>query len=152
MAKAKQKHILSASEVAALEDEKHEIDSTLNAMEKEQYGHGTHVGSTVDRGAMKRAKAHVDKLIHDGTPGKIAPATKDKLNKRATELEGVFTKGMPTRAEMWAKRGEHPGIVRKQMAWEKRNAGAVQEWKQIQRRLEPEDPTASNIERLRKQQ
>lgn len=140
---ATKKHLLSPSEKAALAEEKAELNETIDAMSK---GHG----KNIDVAAMKRQRDHYDQMIHDGSAGRMTGATKDKLSARAKELEGQFTSGMPTRDEMWAKRGEHPGIVRKQMGWEKRNAGSVQEWKQIQRRLEPDNPTASNIERFRK--
>ena len=146
----KKKHILSAGEIAALQEEKNEIDSTLNAVDKEQYGSGTHVRSSVDRGALKRQRDAVDRVIHEGSAGKISAAQKDKVASRAKELESQFTQGMPTRDEMWAKRGEHPGIVRKQKNWEERNSQKIQEWKQLRRQLNPDDPTASNIERLRK--
>lgn len=144
----KRKKILSAGEIAALKEEQQEIDSTLNAVEQQQYGAGAR--NAVDRGALKRQRQQVDKMIHEGSAGRISGTTKDKLAARAKELEGKFTAGMPTRDEMWAKRGEHPGIVRKQRNWEVRNADPIREWKQIQRQLNPDDPTASNIERLRK--
>lgn len=138
------KQVLSASEIAALKEESKEISATLNAANE-------HNGSNkIDKGALKRQQAHIDRLIHEGSAPKLSGKEKDKLYARAKELESKIKQGMPTRDQMWAKRGEHPGIVRHQRQWEARNARDIQEWKQIQRALEPGDPTASSIERLRR--
>ena len=58
---------------------------------------------------------------------------------------------MCTNAEM-RKPEDHPGVVRKHFEWQQRNKEDIKKWKSLQRKLEPRDPTISNIERLRREQ
>ena len=145
----KPKHIMSAGEIADLEAQKQELKATLNAMGG-GYAEGTSRRGMVDTAGIKREIEAIDQKIQSGQPKKVSGKAKDDIAKEAKALEEEIKEGMPTRAQMWARRGEHPGIVRKQLQWEQKNAERIARWKQLKRRLEPGDPTASNVELLRK--
>lgn len=147
MVRAKGKHILSPSEISALQSDKQEIDAQIKSVEGREYGSGN-MGANVDVGRLKEQSKHLGDRIREGSPGHISGAAKDQLARRASELESQIKQGMPTREEM-LRPMRHPGSIRKNQMWEKRNRGAINEYKQVQRQLNPGDPTCSNIERLR---
>lgn len=73
---------------------------------------------------------------------------KDSLARRKKELEDKVASGMPTHEEMWKPTPEN---IEKHRRWEKSWGNEIRELKQINRRLEPENPSAGRIEYLRKQ-
>lgn len=146
MVRGKKKHVLSPSEVASLKREQKDITSMLAEADRENWGDK----GRLDRDALTRQSRRLGQAIEDGKPKRLKGATKDKMAKRAKELEKSFTEGMPSYDEMWDLK-HHPGAPQKNLNWQKRNARAIQEWKQIKRSLEPEDPTASSIETLREE-
>jgi len=143
------KQILSPSEIQALRSEKNDQERMLKELDSENWGAGTNASQRVDKDALRRQVRQLDKAITDGTPRQIRGATKDKMSKRVKELEGNIVQGMPSHNEMWNLK-RNPGAPTKNLNWQKRNAKNIQEYKQIMRQLEPGDPTASNIERLRR--
>lgn len=143
----KEREVLSVNEREGLKREKKDLENTLRAMEGGEYGQGTRA-TGADQAALKRQIKRIGTAIKRGTPN-ITGADKDKAYRRAKELEEKFSKGMCSYDEMMAPE-KHPGAVRKNYEWHKRNAKAVSEWKRIRRMLEPHDPTSSNIERLRR--
>lgn len=145
---ANPKHVMSAGEIADLEAQRSELNSTLKAVG--EYGEGTSRRGMVDTSGIKREIEAIDRKIEEGQAPKVSGKAKDALAEEARALEEKIKEGMPTRDELWAKRGEAPGIARKQLNWELRNASNIARWKQIKRRLEAGDPTCSNIEMLRK--
>jgi len=152
MVRGQKKHILSEQELANLRDEKREISetrATLDGQGMEQYGQGT-PASGADRAALERQERALDEAIRAGSPGRVTGMQKDKMAREAAELESKITNGMPTRAEMELPQ-RYPGAVRKHMMWEQRNTPDIQRWKQLQRQLNPGDPTCSSVERLRRE-
>ena len=140
----KKQYIMSPSELRTLREERQFTEKMLNDTESEQYGAGSR-GSQLDKGALKRQANQFAKQEHMYAPKALRGANKDKVAKEAKALERQFMEGMPTREEMTTSATAH-----KLLNWEKRNGSRVREWKQLQRRLEPGDPTASNVERLRR--
>lgn len=92
-------------------------------------------------------------ILNERAPKTLTAKEKDDFAKRVKELEAIITKEMPTRNEMWKRPGEDgldsDKAVRKNIHWEETTREQVQEWKNIKRTLEPQDPSASNIEVLR---
>lgn len=79
---------------------------------------------------------------------------KDVMAKRAKVLEGQFMKDMPSYAQMWPSKHwgpDHERHVRQQMNFDKNHGDKVREWKDIQRCLDPDNPEAGSIERIRPQ-
>ena len=83
------------------------------------------------------------------SPVKVTGMRKDALAKEAQALAEEMQKNMPTQDEM-----DHPsknaGAVQKHIKWGERNLKNIQRYKQIMRQLEPDDPTNTNIDRLRR--
>lgn len=143
----KDDYVMSPSELQGLREEMHDTENVLKTAE--EYGKGTQASEMLDKGALKRSIKAYDVMINKYTPPKLRGATKDKVAKRAKELAEVIKQGMPTYEEMNDLK-RHPGAPWKNLNWEKAKAAAINEWKQCQRKLEPGDPTASSIERLRR--
>lgn len=97
-----------------------------------------------------------------GTPPELDRETRDVLARRAKSLERLIVKEMPTRDEMMGQKArnvntgamtarvETERAVQKQMKWQLSQGKNVSEWQQIMRTLEPENPSAGNVERLRR--
>ena len=145
MVRGKKRHVLSPSEVQALKNDQRDMDGMLAEADREQWGDK----GRLDTDALRRQSRKLGHEIEQGTPRKIKAATKDKMAARARELEEIFKQGMPTQDEMWDLK-HHPGAPMKNLNWQKRNAKGIAEYKQLQRELEPGDPTASSIEHLRR--
>lgn len=109
---------------------------------------------------MKKLRRVEDLLKAKSTP-EVSEREKTSLYKRAKELEKSIKQGMPTYDEMMGKRHSHvdnpnskyqeaePSAVRKNILWTQAKEKEVREWKNIMRILEPDDPGAANVERLR---
>lgn len=143
-----EKRVLSPGEVNSLKEDKSEIEATLRSLESGD-GAGTR-GGQVDRVALQKQAEYLGRQIEQGAPGKLRGGDKDRLADRARELEAKIKEGMPSYDQMM-KPSRHPGIILKNKAWHDRTKTAQMEWKNIQRQLEPGDPSASSIERLRRQ-
>lgn len=141
----KELEVLSCSEIEGLKAERKEIEADLR--ELEQAGKGTKAEG-INRAHMTRRATFLDKVIHNNNnvPKGI---NKDQIAQEAKFLEGRITEGMPSYDEM-NRPEKHPGAVMKHHLWEKRNASVIHRWKQLKRRLDPNDPTVSNIESLRR--
>lgn len=147
MKKRKQEEILSVNERANLQAEKRDLENQLKEMDREKWGAGT--SRSVDRSKVRKDIRRIEMALIGGSPKRMTGKTKDNYVKKAKQLEEKIKEGMPTTDEM-LRPHKHPGAIRKQFEWEKRNGKAIREWKNIRRRLEPSDPTVSNVERLRR--
>ncbi|MDD4987067.1 MAG: hypothetical protein PHQ43_15120 [Dehalococcoidales bacterium] len=148
MTRGKGKQILSPSERESLLDEKRELETALRDAESGEYGKGT--SASVDTQAIKRQIARIDQALEDGKAPRVYGKTKDELLKEAEALKARIIDGMPTKFEM-----DHPamcpGAVRKHMNWDKRTEKDRARYREIMRMLEPDDPTAADIEKFRKE-
>ena len=90
------------------------------------------------------------KQLQEYSPPALTGGMKDKLAKRAKELEEKILSGMPTHEEM---RKNPAGMVGRHMRHQTGTKKDVLEWKNIQIMLEPDsnDPDLANFERLRQQ-
>lgn len=104
----------------------------------------------VDTSRLQKEVAHYDKVLQEGTPVTPRGVNKDNMRKEARDLEAQMQKGMPTRDQM-DHPANNPGAVHKHLKWSKENDSRVRKYKEIQRRLEPDDPTAMDIEKLRRE-
>ena len=143
-AKVKPKKLLSQREIEGLNDEKRELELSLNDNE---YGKGTQAEQT-DKTKTQYEIKKLDHAIHEGSPGKVRAIEKDKLAKEEEALEKEIATGIPTWYEM-NQPTKNPGAVRKHMAWSFRNKANIKRYKQIQRMLRPFEP--KSIEVLRKE-
>ena len=140
---SKKKHVLSASEKETLMQEKRELETSLQEMEVEKYGAGSKY--SVNKEMLRTQANRLEEAIREGEAGSLRGANKDKVARMARELEEKIKDGMLTQRQMRDATNAYSHVD-----WEKRNAQMIHEWKQCQRRLEPCDPSAANIERLRR--
>lgn len=110
---------------------------------------------------LKAWKSHYEKF----SPKSIPPEEKNALWKRAKKLKDEFCEGMLSQDEIHPVRQIHneKGIqvvvddtkmasihsVERQSAWYQRNASKIAEFKNIMRKLNPNNPMAGDIERFR---
>lgn len=98
-----------------------------------------------------RIRKH-QRALANGQPDAIGDAEKAAIEKRAREHEEFFGKSMLPRSQTGLPYGHpdflkavHLGVRESSAEFQKRAA----DWKNIQRQLSPDDPSASNLERLR---
>ncbi len=141
MVRPSSKKVLSIAEREGLIEEKKDLEAQLNNSE---YA----AAQQIDSGAIKRQVAKLDQAIHEGSAPSVRGANKDRLYARAKELKEIIVKGMPTQYEM-DNPGKAIGAVGKHRNWEARTQAAREEFRQIMRTLEPDDPTAVDVEKWR---
>ena len=128
------KQVLSVGEIQNIKEERKELEATLQ--EAKGFGDGT--GRNVDAGSIKGQIKKLDDFLAVSSPPRISGSERDRMAKRAKDLEEKFSVGMPTQYEM-NHPARCPGAVKKHMGWIKRNenTGEVEEYRQIQRTLNP---------------
>ena len=144
--RAEGRRSLTQGEITDLKGQKQEAESTLKYIESNP---GANTSTPVDKSALKRQINKYDAILSEGAPPKVRGTNKDGMAKRAEELRGEMRKNMPTRDQM-NHPATNPGAVQKHLKWTKLNDPKVREYKEIMRRLEPDDPTAMSVESLRK--
>jgi len=117
------------------------------------------------RKEMKNYKKNLDR----GAPDKLSPAMRDYLWKKAKVLKDKFVVGMVPQHELHpigmrniSKKGSmvvanvadydkinKTKAIDRQSAWDKKNKETVNEFKNIMRQLEPDNPNIANIEKFR---
>jgi len=147
MTRGKGKIPMSVSELQDIAGMKQEAEATLKHVTEHQV---SGAGEMIDKGKLKAEIARYDAILHEGAPVKVGAIRRDALSKEAAEIRAEMEKGMPTRDEM-DHPARNPGAVHKHMNWEKRNLKNIERFREIQRTLEPEDPTATNYDKFRKE-
>jgi len=137
---------LSIGEREDLKGLKQEAVATLKHLEANP---GTARSEMIDKGHLKREIDRYDGILAENSPSVPRGTNKDHMVARAKELAETLQKDMPTREQM-DHPARNPGAIRKHMFWNKKNEKNVQEYKELQRRLEPDDPTATDVEKLRR--
>ncbi len=76
---------------------------------------------------------------------------KDRIYTRIKELEIKLRSHMPTKNEMWRRMGtdDSNDAVKKNMYFHRKFASEIHELASLKRRLEPNDPLAGSLERIR---
>lgn len=146
--KAKDKYVMSQSELKSLKEEANYNRQMLRQVDAEKYGSGTQASGINRAGIEKQAKHYETKASQYEAPS-IKGVEKDRYAKRAQELREKISDGMPTKSEMNDVRG-NPGAPMKNLGWEKRNAPLIQEYKRVMRTLDPHDPMSASVERFRR--
>lgn len=144
--KGKQR-ILTGGEIEDIKGQRQEAESALR--QADSYGAGT-AAAQINRTALQNEVKHYNKVLEEGKAPQVRGANKDSMVAESKKLEGEIREGLPTRFEM-DHPSKAPGAVHKHMNWAKRNEEKLRRYKHIQRILEPQDPTATDIERFRKE-
>ena len=145
--KKEKERILGAGEKADIASQRQEAEATLKQLDN--YGKGTQA-SGINKSKLQAEIAHYDQVLKDGSAPSVRSGTKDALAREAKELQGQLKDGMPSRHEM-DHPARHPGAVHKHLNWVGRNKENIKRYKEIQKTLEPQDPTAVDLERLRRE-
>jgi len=98
-------------------------------------------------------------FIEDNTPKKLTGVAANKALKRAKEIAAELKEAMPTRkmfdqrypssSDRASKASDFEKAVQQQMAFQ-RDQKKVEEYRYLMSRLDPENPTVRDIERLRR--
>ncbi len=78
-------------------------------------------------------------------------AAKDRIYKEIKEIEEEITEHMPSQNEMWRPLGTHESqkAVQKNIRFHALFDHKLKRLQDLKRRLEPDDPEAGNLERIR---
>lgn len=138
---------LTMGERQDLLQQKAEAEATLKYANEAQIAGA---GGAINKDKLKADINRYDAILHEGTPGKISGLKKDALLKEAAQLVAAMQVNMPTQHEM-DHPAKNPGAVQKHIKWEGRNLQNIKRYKEIMRQVEPDDPTNTSIDRLRKE-
>ena len=114
--------------------------------------------------AIKNAKLY--KKDYERTlPETLSPQTESEMWKRAKQIKDEIVIGMPSREELHPVKGfmdngtmkwvvdeskmQMSGVVEKELKWQKNNAPKIEEFKNLMRHLDKDNPTAGDIEKYR---
>jgi len=137
---------LTMGERQDLQGQKQEIEATIRSIEESP---GSNRGQGINVSNLKKQSAYLDGVLHEGTPKKMAGTVKDGLIKRAGVLREEMQVNMPTRFEM-DHPAKSPGAIAKHIKWSEKNDPKIREYREIMRKVEPDDPTATDVEQLRR--
>jgi hypothetical protein len=137
---------MSPGELQDIQGQKAEAEASLKYATENQIGGG---GGGIDKNKLKAEINRYDAILHAGAPKRVSGTQKDAMVAEAARLAGEMQKNMPSQDEM-DHPAKNPGAVQKHLKWEQRNLKNIQDYKTIMRTLEPDDPTNTNIDRLRK--
>ena len=130
-----------------------EKDPTKKMSEEERIGRTQQkLGESERRGLREQREGLEEELRArkqlSGTPD-LSDVT-EKI-KKIDMIEEVLKKEMPTRNEMWPKHGsvEAQRALRHNVKFQAERQGLCQEWQEIQKKLNPDDPYAQSLETIR---
>ena len=139
---------LTMGERQDITQQKAEAEATLKYATENQNVAGA--GGAINKDKLKADIDRYDAILHEGTPAKLSGIKRDGLVSEAKALEVELQKNMPTLDEM-NHPAKNPGAVQKHIKWEGRNLQNIKRFKEIMRQLEPDDPTNTNIDKLRRE-
>lgn len=101
-----------------------------------------------DKGVVYQQLKKLSHQLEAQTPRQIDAKDMDSAIRRSNELKEEILVGMPSQEEM---RKSPPGAVDKHMRWEKRNKNKIEEWKNLQLRInhDSDERDIANFEKYR---
>lgn len=130
------------------EDQKADLESQLAAIK----GKETAAAEAIDESVVRRNLAKTTAILEKDVELEARGRQKDSLAREAKALEEELKANMPSKNEMWPTRmgtPESEKCVQKQMRFERQFGDKARRWKDIQRRLEPDNPYAGSLDRIR---
>lgn len=114
----------------------------------------------MDRGEILKGISKKQKILHDHVPEKLTGESANKLYAHAKKLAAWIAEYQPTKKELFRKpvseSDDHTKImdferaVKHQVEWMKKGQKAVETYRYIMRRLDPENPNIGSVEQLRR--
>lgn len=138
---------MSAGEIMDIQGQKAEAEASLKYATENQAGGA---GGAIDKSKLKAEINRYDAILNAGAPKKVPGAQKDAMIKEVERIVEEMRVNMPTRDEM-DHPAKNPGAVQKHMKWEERNRANIQKYKTLQRQIDPDNPTNTNYDLLRKE-
>lgn len=139
---------LSPEDRERFEQERADLEDQLNAIKSKD----TSAAESLNRGIVEKNLARTTAVLERDEEATARGRQKDVLSREAKILEEELTKAMPTKNQMWPVRMgsvESEEAVRREMQFTTKMGDKARRWQEIQRRLEPEDPHAASLERIR---
>lgn len=136
---------MTMGELQDIKGQKAEAEASLKYATENVVGGA---GGAIDKNKLKAEISRYDAILNAGAVPKVSGVKKDDLAKEAKRLAEEMQVNMPTQDEM-DHPAKNPGAVQKHLKWGERNIDRIQQYKQIMRLLEPDDPTNTNIDKLR---
>ena len=141
----------------AVEDRKAVVDE-LSVL-KDQLKRSEDVNKTESRPDVLQNVANIKKRVRQleeslNKDDDLIPkgAAQNPLKKRAEELEALIKKDMPSERQQKIRSIDDASgfekAVEQTMHHERKYGKMIEEWQEIMRRLEPEDPGACSVQRL----
>ena len=146
MTRGKTKRILTPGEVTDIKGMKAEAVDQLKMM---GVGVGTHADS-INKARLQKQVNYYDRLIDDGKAPKVPSTDRDRLAAEAKAIKDRVVPAMLTRDQM-DRPSRNPGAIQKQVRFMQTYKKDIQRYKELQRVLEPNDPTAVDLEQYRKE-
>jgi len=157
--KTKQEKVFLSN--AQIEDFKKDCEA-IEALLKRAQDPKDHVGRKIqDPAELQKELSKKKKLLADHTPKKLRGQNANRLLKEARDLGEFIKTQMPKVSEYYqrypkaedghTKESDFEKVVAQQVKFQTdpKIVHAVNRYKSIMRRIDPDDPTISNIERLR---
>ena len=146
MTRGKTKRILTPGEVTDIKGMKAEAREQLNQI---GVGMGT-PADNLNKARLQKQINYYERLIDEGKAPKVAGTDRDMMAAEAKGLKDKVTAAMLTRYQM-DHPSKNPGVIQKQVRFMQVYKKDIQRYKEIQRVLEPNDPTAVDLEQYRKE-
>lgn len=164
--KLKPKEFFSEARITEIRGEIRELENQLRAMDGKEtssdgVGYMQHASRHIeDEKQLKVEIANYKRALEDGTPKPFkTTAQANQAYAWAKKAEKWIKENMPLQKEMHRNypTGKSPEgaefdferSVKKQMAWQKEGQKHAMMYRYLMRRLDPENPEAGSIERLR---
>ena len=138
---------MSAGEIQDIRGQKQEAEASLRYATENQVGGA---GGAIDKNKLKAEINRYDAILHQGTPKKVSGMQKDAMVKEVERIKAEMQVNMPTQYEM-DHPAKCPGAVQKHMKWDERNRENIQKFKTLQRQIDPDNPTNTNYDLLRRE-
>lgn len=146
MTRGQKKRILTPGEVLDIKGMKAEATEQIRQM-------GVGIGTPSDnlnKARLQKQINYYERLIDEGKAPKVAVGDRDRLAAEAKGLKDKVTAAMLTRYQM-DHPSKNPGVIQKQVRFMQVYKKDIQRYKEIQRVLEPNDPTAVDLEQFRRE-
>ncbi len=115
----------------------------------------------VNRVRLNEQQKQVMRVLNEGRPEPTTPAERDQIMKKCDELKAQFEPYLQTREEVHVLRRDNPAFfsaMEKAKKWQttqselkgRTPSDIADEWRNLRRRLEPEDEAFDSLDRLRK--
>jgi len=148
------KQYATPQRINEIETEIRELDNMLRGKNPaDVIGASSHFASRIDKTDVLREIGKKKKELKDFTPEPISGQEANKINAWCKQAEGWIKDRMPTRKELDRKEKDSTNFeeaVRKQLEWMKKGDQVVNAYRHYMRRLDPSNPTLTNIERFRR--